>query len=241
MASRRSVLIIQQAWHDTPDHFLDVLVREGLPYELRRMDRAEPVPARATEYAGICLLGGPMSANDGATLPWIDQQIALARAAFDAQVPVVGHCLGGQLMAKALGATVQASPQPEIGWSQIRVKPSAESQRWFGDENTLPFFQWHGESFAIPAGAAWLAETAACPHQAFVVDGIHLGMQFHCEVKAEKLRIWVEQHHDEIDACAAVGSVQQGHEILADLEQQLLNSQQLADRIYARWFEGLRL
>ncbi len=236
----KPILILQQAWHDTPDHFLDVLQREQLPYELRRMDQGEPVPARANAYAGICLLGGPMSANDGPRLPWIDQQIALARDAFDAAVPVIGHCLGGQLMAKALGASVQASPQPEIGWSEVAVRRSTESERWFGAASALPLFQWHGKSFSIPAGAVWLAKTDACPHQAYSFDGIHLGTQFHCEVKAEKLRIWVEQHHDEIDACVGLTSVQHGEQILALLEARLQASQQIADRIYQTWFQGLR-
>ena len=234
------VLILQQTWHDTPDHFLDFLQRAQLSYELRRMDHAEPVPERAIDYSGICLLGGPMSANDGPRLPWVDQQIALTRTAIAERIPVIGHCLGGQLMTKALGGTVQASPQPEIGWSRIHVHASTESQRWFGDATELPFFQWHGESFSLPAGAHWLAHTAACPHQAYAYDGIHFAMQFHCEVKAEKLRIWVEQHHDEIDVCAGVASVQQGREILQDLPAKLQASQQLADRIYEHWVRGLQ-
>lgn len=238
--SGKPVLILQQSWHDTPDHFLDFLQREGLAHELRRMDRDEPVPERARDYAGICLLGGPMSANDGSRLPWINQQIALARDAFDTAVPVIGHCLGGQLMAKALGGTVQASPQPEIGWSRVAVRPSAESARWFGHLVELPLFQWHGESFSIPAGAQWLAETEACPHQAYSYDSIHFGMQFHCEVKAEKVRIWVEQHHDEIDVCAGVPSVQHGEQILEALAARLQASQQVADRIYTTWLQALR-
>lgn len=237
----KPVLIIQQAWHDTPDHFLDFLNREGLAHELRQMNAGEPVPERATAYAGICLLGGPMSANDGARLPWLDQQIELTRAALEAGVPVIGHCLGGQLMAKAMGATVQASPQPEIGWSRVRVRAVPESSRWFADEQELPLFQWHGESFDLPVGAAWLAETPACPHQAFAMDGIHLAMQFHCEVKAEKLQLWLAQHHHEIDACAALDSVQQGHEIMMALADRLQASQRIADRIYGNWIAGLRL
>ncbi|NQD38871.1 type 1 glutamine amidotransferase [Permianibacter sp. IMCC34836] len=235
----KPVLIIQQAWHDTPDYFLDFLNREGIAIELRRMDRGEPVPLRAVDYAGICLLGGPMSANDGATLPWLDQQIQLARDAVQTNVPVIGHCLGGQLLAKALGASVQASPQPEIGWSEIAVRSHPDSARWFGASKILPLFQWHGESFAIPAGANWLAETAACPHQAYVIDGIHFGMQFHCEIKAEKLRLWLEHHHDEIDACAAVSSVQQGEAILAELDAKLTASQRVAERIYHAWIQAL--
>ena len=234
------VLILQQAWHDTPDHFLDYLHAAQIPHQLRRMDLAEPVPERASKFSGICLLGGPMSANDGPRLPWIDQQIALTRVAIAERIPVIGHCLGGQLMTKALGGTVQASPQPEIGWSRVAVKPSTASRRWFGEASELPLFQWHGESFSLPPGAEWLATTAACPHQAYAYDGIHLAMQFHCEVKAEKLRIWVEQHHDEIDVCAGVASVQQGQEILQDLSSKLQASQQVADRIYTAWIEGLK-
>ena len=121
------------------------------------------------------------------------------------------------------------------------MRGSDESARWFGAATSLPLFQWHGESFSLPRGAIWLAETTACPHQAYSFDGIHLGMQFHCEVKAEKLRIWVEQYHDEIDVCAHVDSVQHGEQILAALDAKLAASQALADRIYQQWLNGLRV
>lgn len=239
--SQRAVLIVQQARHDTPDYFVDFLQREHIAYELRSMYLGEPVPTQARDYAGICLLGGPMSANDGARLPWLNQQLLLIQQAVEAGVPIIGHCLGGQLMAKALGGAVQRSPLPEIGWSLVLVKPSTESARWFGGASELPLFQWHGESFSIPPGAQWLAETDACPHQAFALDGIHLAMQFHCEVKAEKLRLWLAQHHDEIDACGAVASVQQGEEIMAELATKLAASQRVAEQIYTTWVNGLRL
>src|SRR5512142_1151884 len=97
-----------------PAYFAEWLDAASLPWRLIAVDRGEPIPADPRAFAGIAMMGGPMSVND--PLPWIEPLCALLRDAVEADVPVIGHCLGGQLLAKALGAKVERARSPEIGW-----------------------------------------------------------------------------------------------------------------------------
>jgi GMP synthase-like glutamine amidotransferase len=161
----------------------------------------------------------------------------LLRSAVALNRPVLGHCLGGQMLAKALGAAVTDNVQPEIGWTAITRHDNALARAWLGDAHELQVFQWHGQTFALPQGAELLASNAACTHQAFAF-GPHLGMQFHIEVDAEKLRRW------EADA-PAVASPHQPH---AQSREQMCHSTSLhlhqslatAARIYTRWWVQAR-
>ncbi len=174
-----------------------------------------------------------MSANDD--LPSLRQAERLILQAMNADLPVIGHCLGGQLMARTLGARVAASPAPEIGWQPMRVIDSAAARAWFGDPGERVVYQWHQESFELPAGAEPLASSATCPHQAFAI-GPHLALQFHVELDAHKLALWsasvdptflrLQREHD---------SVQGGAVMRAQATTALPAQQQLADRLYRRW------
>jgi GMP synthase-like glutamine amidotransferase len=236
----KPILIIQQVWHDTPDYFLDFISAHAIPHDLRRMDLGHLIPSRAKGYSGVCVLGGPMSANDGNTLPWINEQIALMHDAVKERVPVIGHCLGGQLLAKALGGSVQKSLQTEIGWHAINVIDEKAKALWFGGLSSLTLFQWHNESFSIPARTTHIASTEICPNQAFSADDIHLGMQFHCEANAKKLHYWAEYESHEIDQCAHLNSVQSAASILTSLDEKVAQSHLQADFIYTQWCKGLR-
>ena len=148
-----------------------------------------------------------MSAND--PLPYFEDLLKRIREAVAKDIPVIGHCLGGQLMARALGGTVQMSEHVEIGWSDLQVIHESGAQ-WFGPEaqvgTRLPLFQWHGESFSIPSGAQWLVQGRHCAHQAFSVGSKHLAMQFHCEVDEAKVRTWLELDADELCGGASPGA-----------------------------------
>ena len=98
---------------------------------------------------------------------------------------MIGHCLGGQLMARALGVRVVDSPAPEVGWQPLSVADSDAARDWFGPVRQTTVFQWHYEAFELPPGAQRLASSDACPNQAFAM-GPHLGMQFHIEVDVAK-------------------------------------------------------
>lgn len=231
----KPIAIIQHDPHDGPSYFATWLAAQGIPFDVLRMFEGAALPARITDHSGLCILGGPMSANDA--LPYFDPLLAQVREAMAQSIPVIGHCLGGQLLSRALGGTVQASENAEIGWSRLEpMHPDAAD--WFGDSSPLQLFQWHGESFSIPPGATQVLRGIHCKNQAYVVDGLHLGMQFHCEVDDAKVRDWLDIGADELRTCVSPGA-QQAADILKTLETDLVHSQRVASHIYARWARGL--
>lgn len=146
-----------------------------------RLDLGEPLPA-AGEFDRLVVMGGPMSVHDEATLPWLRAEKRFVAAALDAGTPVLGVCLGAQLLAEVLGGRVYPGPEKEIGWHPLRLLPAArQSPRLAGMPESLVAFHWHGETFELPPGAIRLAETDVCANQAFEL-GPALALQFHLEV-----------------------------------------------------------
>lgn len=233
----KPVAIIQQVACDGPAYFADHLRAQGLPMQLFRMHEGAPLPADLSGFSGLALLGGPMSAND--PLPHLRHCERLVRIAVSNGQPVIGHCLGGQLMARALGASVQASASAEIGWQTVACC-HPQAQDWFGVADRFTPFQWHGESFALPAGALRLAGNAHCPNQAFSLGGIHLAMQFHIEVDAAKIDDWLgEAGRAEIDLHRDQPGVQPADHIAHTTAVALPASQAVADLLYRAWCRNL--
>jgi GMP synthase-like glutamine amidotransferase len=206
-----------------------------LPWRLIRSD-LEALPATLRDFGGLAMMGGPMSANDD--LPWIPHMLDLIREAVTARVPVVGHCLGAQLMAKALGGTVSRNPVKEIGWCQVTVADNAEAASWFGaDLKSFSAFEWHGDTFTLPQGASALLSSPYCAQQGFAL-GSHLALQCHVEMDAALVQSWCDTGEQEI-AASAGPAVQTVAEIRRDLDARLAALNAVADRLYARWTAGL--
>lgn len=162
--------------------------------------------------------------------------VALIRRAVDADVPVLGHCLGGQLLAKALGAPVTRNRVTEIGWFPVTAVEGPEASAWLdGLPRALPMFHWHGETFAIPRGAARILASQACPNQAFVF-GKHLGLQCHVEMTPTMIAEWVRESGAELEGSE---TVQSGEEMLRDAEARTQALHRVADVLYGRWVQGL--
>jgi len=229
------VLIFRHADGEGPGYFAEFLDRHGIPHRLIRVDRNDPVPESIDDALGVVLMGGPMSVND--PLPWIPRTLHLIRQAVDDDRPVLGHCLGGQLMSKALGGRVGANPVSEIGWLPVaRVDNSAAGAWLDGLAPEFEVFHWHGETFSIPAGAAHILSSPDCPNQAFVI-GNSLGMQCHVEMTARMVHRWAS---DGRKAIAAPTPTVQTHEQMSEaLDARIARLHRVADRIYARWIEGL--
>ncbi len=142
--------------------------------------------------AGLIFMGGPMSANDA--LPFIQQEIGIISAAVAMGRPVLGVCLGAQLLARALGARVYRYPIKEIGWAPVYWTEAARQDRLFeGLPSPETVFHWHGETFDLPAGADWLARSDACRNQAFRAGSNAYGLQFHLEVTPEMISTWCSE------------------------------------------------
>lgn len=241
----KPIAIFQHEADAPPGYFAEWLDERGLGYETVRIDAGVAVPQTVEPYGGLCFMGGSMSVND--PLPFIEAECHLIREADARGIPVIGHCLGGQLLARALGATVMKQPVKEIGWHMLAVSDRALAEEWLGVDapSAVELFQWHGDSFALPAGARNFLSSAYCSHQAYVIDRgayAHLGMQFHCEMTPTLVRDWSSSGTEEIEAERSAGrgaSVQDAAQMRHDLPTRTARMNALAARLYARWARGL--
>jgi GMP synthase-like glutamine amidotransferase len=230
----KPVAIFRHSPGEGPGYFATFLEAHGISWELIRIDAGDPLPAKIEPYAGLCFMGGPMSVNDD--LPWLPSLFALIRDAVATEVPVIGHCLGGQLMSKALGGAVTKNPVKEIGWGQVEVT-DAVAKEWLGDLAGFEAFHWHGETFSIPTGATRILKSAFCENQAFVL-GPHLGMQCHVEMTEAMIRLWCRQWADECASASA--SVLTPEQMLERVDQRIAAMRVAADRLYTRWIASLK-
>ena len=232
----KPVAIFRQAPTEGPGYFATYLDRHRIPWQVIRIDANDPVPSDPRAFSGLAFMGGAMSVNDD--LPWIAPVLRLIRAGVGADVPVLGHCLGGQLMSKALGGSVTRNAVKEIGWGEVTVPDSEAAQSWFGQApRTFLSFHWHGETFTLPPGAQRVLSNSYCENQAFAL-GKHLGMQCHIEMTREMIDSWCESGAEEIRRSRSP-AVQQVPAIKTDLERRLAALNQVADRVYDRWVSGL--
>lgn len=174
----------------------------------------------------IIAMGGPMSVNDEAELSWLIAEKQFVREAIQWGVPVLGICLGAQLIASALGARVYAGPEKEIGWFEIEATPSGAEVFRFPPKATV--FHWHGETFDLPQGAVQLAKSSLCANQAFQVGRNVIGLQFHLETTPQSAEAIITHcGHELIEAAhvqskAAIRTVQPEtytriHQMMADV------------------------
>lgn len=218
-----------------PGYLASVLERHAVPWELIRIDAGDPVPENVDDCSGLVFMGGPMSVND--PLPWIEQELALIRLAHDRGMPVLGHCLGGQLICRALGGSVGANPAREVGWHPVRKTGHPLAASWLGDiPDGTRLFHWHGETFSVPDGAALILENDNCAHQAFA-SGNTLALQCHVEMTADMVREWLALYADELRDPAP--SVQSATQMIAHLDADIASARRAADAIYGRWLEPL--
>ena len=231
----QEILIFRHAAGEGPGYFARFLDRHELRYRIIRIDQNEPVPVSIGDSSAVVLMGGPMSVND--PLPWIPEVLRLIKEAMAADRPVLGHCLGGQLLSKALGGTVVSNGMREIGWFPVRRAPSTAANDWL---RALPSefetFHWHGETFSIPDGASRILSSDACVNQAFAV-GKALALQCHVEMLPSMVQDWARIGHEEIATPSA--TIQSAGQMTEALEQRISRLHQVADAIYTRWLQGL--
>ena len=232
----KPVAIFRFSPEEGPGYFAEFLDAKAIPWELIKVDLGDSVPLAADDYAGICLMGGPMSVND--RLPWLPKVVSIVRDAFVKDVPMIGHCLGGQLISKGLGGLVRANSVKEIGWSRLFPACMPEAKKWLGSLAEEPFivFQWHGETFDIPMHANLIATNKFCRNQ-MVALGPHFAMQCHIEMTPEMIASWCAQW--EAEQTRVSETVQASIEILSEVHMYLPKLRQLADSIYSTWIKGL--
>jgi len=232
----KPIAIFRHMSTEGPGYLAGFLDEHAISWQLIRIDEGEAVPADIGQYSGLVFMGGPMSVNDD--LPWIAPVLKLIRDAVARDIPVLGHCLGGQLMSKALGGVVTRNPIKEIGWGRATVSGNDTARAWFGDTQPFEAFHWHGETFSLPPGATHILSSAHCINQAWT-QGKHLALQCHVEMTEQMICDWCDVGVDEIAASVASPAVQSAQVMQAQMAEKLPQLHEVARRLYQRWVAGL--
>lgn len=235
---KKEILIFRHFPSEGPGYLAEFLDRHGLRYRTVKVDEGEAIPDSIADVAGLVFMGGPMSVND--PLPWIPRTLRLIRQAVAADVPVLGHCLGGQLMSKALGGRVRRNRAKEIGWLPVQAVASPETDQWLdGLPPAFEVFHWHGETFSIPPGATHILRSRYCRNQGFVL-GKSLALQCHIEMTPEMVRTWSRDGANEIASALPAAGVQPRAQMLISLGERAVRLNRVSDVLYTRWIRGLR-
>lgn len=230
------ILLLQHADWELPGTYGDVLAARHHHVRVVRPDRGEALPDWR-DFDAVLAMGGPMSVNDEAELPWLAQEKALVAAAVTADLPYFGACLGAQLLASALGAEVYRGPRPEYGMHTVVLSPAGQADPVFtGLATRLDVFQWHGETFDLPPGGVRLAGSPGLPNQAFRVGRRAYGVQFHLEVSGALLATWLD-----VPGCRDEARRELGHDAEALLAKQMhaadADMAALARLTFGRWLD----
>lgn len=178
---------------EKPGSLADFLTARGADARYFRLFDGDRVPRDPREFGLLVVMGGTMNVYQTDEFPFLAEEPALIARAIDAEVPVLGICLGAQLIARACGMPVVKSPQPEVGWYTVTLTPAASEEPLLkGLPPVLTVLQWHEDMAILPSDATLLATSAICPHQAFRV-GSALGLQFHLEMTEPLLREWTSE------------------------------------------------
>ena len=229
----KPVLVLQNQSSDGPGYLGQWMAANGVPFVVFNAEAGEDFPASIEPYSALALLGGEMSAND--PLPFLRDAERLILDATARDRPVIGHCLGGQLMAKALGGRVTRAAIPEVGWHPVKLSAEPLARHWLGEPASVMVFQWHEDTFELPPDAVLLASSDVCRGQAFAV-GRHLALQFHAEINAQKVAVWLASPDPSYKALQPVqATVHDPERISRDTAVHLAAHQQWVAGIYRRW------
>lgn len=203
-----SVLAFQHHAHDGPGYLGEALLQRGAQLEIVRLDLGKAIPD-LSYYNMLLVLGGEMNVYQADKYPWLIEETQAIREAIAADKAVLGVCLGGQLLAKALGAEVHLGAATEIGLIQITLTQAGQADPLFEGLPQVEAVEWHDDSFDIPAGAVALASSEGCDNQAFRFGQRAYGLQFHPEVTPPMLVQWIKGAGDSsIDRTSFQGAVE---------------------------------
>ena len=229
------LLIVQHVAHEGVGTFGEVFTHEGC--ELVRLNADDPQARwpRAADVQGAVIMGGPMAVYDRHRYPFLKRELHFLRNALQEELPVLGVCLGAQLLAHALGAPVTKNSQKEIGWYPLKKEPGADGDPLmsaFGQTETV--FQWHGDIFTLPPEAVSLASSPLCAQQAFRYRDNVYGLQFHVEVTEAIIQQWLGEPGNVEELAGLRGSIDPAA-IRHQSPQHLPRLQELARHVASAW------
>ena len=198
-----NVLAVVHGANAPPGSFADVVAERGHRLETWSLAWGTPPPRPVDGYGAVLLFGGAMHADEEAYHPWLRDEHFFIERLLDLHVPVLGVCLGAQLVAKAAHASVYPASEPEIGWVEVELTEEAADDPVFAElPQRFHAFQWHYYAFDLPAGACELARSRVCS-QAFRLGDAAWGVQFHPEVTREVVGSWADESPDEVPGTVA--------------------------------------
>ena len=186
-----SVLVFQHDPHDGPGYLGEALTQRGANLDIVRLYQGEVI-SNLSNYDMLLVMGGEMNVYQEDKYPWLIEETHAIREAVEAGKAVLGVCLGGQLLAKALDAQVHLGAATEIGLTSIELTKAGKVDPLFEGLSQVEAVEWHDDSFDIPAGAVVLARSEGCAHQAFRFGQCAYGLQFHPEVSPLMLAEWIK-------------------------------------------------
>jgi GMP synthase (glutamine-hydrolysing) len=188
----KPVLVFRQIAHESLGTIANALSRREIPFKVVDALAQNSLDVELHEYCGLVVMGGPMNVDETDRYPALGDQVKYLQMAMLGELPILGICLGSQLLAKALGSKVFPNRIKEIGWYDLELLPSAADDRLFRHlPSPATIFQWHGDTFDLPKGAVQLARSPLCENQAFRYGRNAYALQFHLEVDAEIVERWL--------------------------------------------------
>jgi len=214
---KRKALIFQNAEGEGPGILADCLDRRPWDKKISDLYLGESIPEDWKNYSLLMVMGGPMNVYEEDTYPYLKEETAIIKEAINMGLPVLGFCLGAQLMAKACGAKVVKGDKKEIGWYRVQLAEHGIKDpllKSFPKDFTV--FQWHGDTFNLPHKAVRLARSVDCANQAMQIGHFSYGFQFHFEVTKEMIGEWLINGREEIEELGKAGLAEK---ILADTDR----------------------
>lgn len=200
-----------------------------------RSFKGEPIPKEMGDAAGLIVMGGPQSTYEQAKFPYLRQEIRLIEDALEHAKPVLGVCLGSQLLAVTLGAKVYPGRHKEIGWNRVTLTDFAATDLLFaGVPKSFIGFHWHGDIFDLPRGSTPLASSALTANQAFRHGNNAYGLLFHMEVTRPQIHTMVDTFGDELRRAGLNGSA-----IKLNANTHLQQLQKIGQEVFSRWAAAL--
>ena len=231
----KPVRIFQHVSCEGPGYLGVFLEKHHIPFEVICIDDGVEAPDDLDTISGLVFMGGGMNVTD--PLQWIKDEQALICKAIDNNVPIMGICLGAQMMSAAMGGSITHGPGMEIGWHRVTPVTENQSNDWLtGLPDELVPFHWHADTFSIPQGAVPLFKSECRENQAFVFKNC-IALQFHLEMTADMVKDWVQQFGSDLEngpPCA-----QTREDILDKLDEKVLALHQWADIIFSKWIKQL--
>jgi GMP synthase (glutamine-hydrolysing) len=188
---KKHILIIKQVEQEGPGLIESIFAAHGWGFKVVELSHGEKLPSGFDETGALVVLGGPMNVYEEDKYPFLKEEESLIRKALIEEVPILGVCLGAQLLAKTCGARVKKAPKKEIGWYNVEKTGDGKKDVLFNDgPDLIQVFQWHEDTFDVPEGAVLIAEGKDCKNQAFRVGQNAYGLQFHIEVTEDIILSW---------------------------------------------------